>query len=308
MSSRTAGKSAARERVEAMRAAQVAKQKRQRVLAAVVAIALVLLVVGGFVVAKAAGVGSGTDSASTVTASGAAPAKVVDAVTKVPAATLDAVGVGTAQAAPRAIKAPALTSDGKPRVLYVGADYCPFCAAERWPVVVALSRFGTWSDLGVTESSSSDVFPNTPSLSFHGASYTSDYLSFTGVETAKSEKVNGQYPPLDELSAADQKIFDTYNRPPYTAGTAGGIPFLNLAGQYVSSGASYPPDVLKGKSRAQIAAALADPTNDVSKAVNGSANVITAALCDVTKGQPTTVCTSPGVKAAAAALATSQQQ
>ena len=268
MSSRTAGKSAARERVEAMRAAQVAKQKRQRVLAAVVAIALVLLVVGGFVVAKAVGVGSGTDSAST-TASGAAPSKVVDAVTKVPAATLDAVGVGTAQAAPRAIKAPALTADGKPRVLYVGADYCPFCAAERWPVVVALSRFGTWSDLGVTESSSSDVFPNTPSLSFHGVSYTSDYLSFTGVETAKSEKVNGQYPPLDELSAAD---------------------------------------VLKGKSRAQIAAALADPTNDVSKAVNGSANVITAALCDVTKGQPTTVCTSPGVKAAAAALATSQQQ
>ena len=306
MSSRTAGKSAARERVEAMRAAQVAKQKRQRVLAAVVAIALVLLVVGGFVVAKAAGVGSGTDSAST-TASGAAPSKVVDAVTKVPAATLDAVGVGTAQAAPRAIKAPALTADGKPRVLYVGADYCPFCAAERWPVVVALSRFGTWSDLGVTESSSSDVFPNTPSLSFHGASYTSDYLSFTGVETAKSEKVNGQYPPLDELDPADQKIFDTYNRPPYTAGAAGGIPFLNLAGQYVSSGASYPPDVLKGKSRAQIAAALADPTNDVSKAVNGSANVITAALCDVTKGQPATVCTSPGVKAAAAALATSQQ-
>ena len=38
---------------------------------------------------------------------------------------------------------PALTSGGKPEILYVGAEYCPYCAAERWAMVVALSRFGT---------------------------------------------------------------------------------------------------------------------------------------------------------------------
>ena len=52
---------------------------------------------------------------------------------------------------PASIDAPALTADGKPEVLYVGAEYCPFCAAERWPVVVALSRFGTWSGLSATD-------------------------------------------------------------------------------------------------------------------------------------------------------------
>jgi hypothetical protein len=61
---------------------------------------------------------------------------------------------------------------GKPLVVYIGAEYCPFCAAQRWPLVVALSRFGTFSGLSVTRSASEDVFPDTATLSFHSASYT----------------------------------------------------------------------------------------------------------------------------------------
>src|SRR4029079_19324163 len=104
-------------------------------------------------------------------------------------------GAGSAgvQAAPAPITAPALTSGGKPKVLYVGAEYCPFCAAQRWPVVVALSRFGTWSGLRQTTSASGDVYPDPSTLSFHRAAYASDYLSFTGVETNRRTKVNGQY-------------------------------------------------------------------------------------------------------------------
>lgn len=115
---------------------------------------------------------------------------------------LDEVGAGDVQALPAKVDAPALTADGKSKVLYVGAEFCPFCAAQRWPVVVALSRFGTWTGLGQTTSASDDVFPETATLSFHGAIYTSDYLSFTGVETSGRTKVNGQYAPLDEPSAA----------------------------------------------------------------------------------------------------------
>jgi hypothetical protein len=228
---------------------------------------------------------------------------VVRTITSVPPATLNKVGAGTAQAAPARIKAPTLTDAGKPKVLYVGAEYCPFCAAERWPVIVALSRFGTWSNLGATASASNDVYPNTPTLSFHGASYTSNYLSFTGVETQTNKIVNGSYSPLDKLSAADQKIFDTYDRPPYTPGSAGGIPFLDIGGTFVSSGASYDPGLLAGKTRAQIAAALADPTDPIAKAIDGSANVLTAALCEATGGQPAAVCTAPGVTSAATQLA-----
>ncbi|MGZ4615997.1 MAG: DUF929 family protein, partial [Actinomycetes bacterium] len=182
----------------------------------------------------------------------------------------------------------------------------PFCAAERWPVVVALSRFGTWSDLGATESASNDVYPNTPTLSFHGATYASDYLSFTGVETRSNQLDNGAYAPLDALDAADQQVFDTYGRPPYTSGQPGSIPFLDIAGRYVGSGASYSPEILKGKTRDQIAAALKDPGSPVAQAVDGSANLLTAALCDATGGKPADVCTATGVKTAAAQLAKAQ--
>ena len=228
---------------------------------------------------------------------------MVRAVTGVPAATLDQVGAGSVQAVPRKVDAPALTAGGKPKVLYVGAEYCPFCAAQRWPVVVALSRFGTWSGLGQTTSASDDVYPDTSTLSFHGATYASDYLSFTGVETNGRTKVNGQYAKLDQLTAADSKTFQTYDQPPYITGSAGGIPFLDLGGSYVSSGASFDPQLLAGMSHRQVAAALADPTSPVAKAVDGSANVITAALCEVTGQQPTAVCTAPGVAAAAKTLA-----
>ncbi len=304
MSNRTRDKAAARERVAAMRAEQARAARRRRVMLAGGSIGVVLLLLVALVVAKAAGLGSGDDSASTTSApSGAASTAVVKAVTGVPGAVLDEVGAGDAQAVPHKVDAPALTADGKPKVLYVGAEYCPFCAAQRWPVVVALSRFGTWAGLGQTTSASDDVYPDTSTLSFHGATYTSDHLSFTGVETSGRTKVDGQYAPLDKLSAADRKTFATYDQPPYTSGAAGGIPFIDFGGSYVSSGASLDPELLAGTSHREIATALSDPTSPIARAVDGSANVITAALCELTDQQPTEVCSAKGVTDAAEALA-----
>ena len=191
-------------------------------------------------------------------------------------------------------------------MLYVGAEYCPFCAAERWPVVVALSRFGTWTGLGGTASAPRTSFPNTQTLSFHGAKFTSDYLTFAGFETQTNKQVDGQYAPLDTLPDADQKIFDTYNKPPYVD-SAGGIPFADIGGKYVTSGASFSPELLKGKSRAEIAAALSDPSSDIAKAVVANANVLTAAICEATGNKPAASAPSAGVKAGAAALAKGQK-
>ena len=305
MSSRTKDKAAARERVAAMRAAQAQAARRRRVLLAGGSIGVVVLLLVALVVAKAAGLGSGGSGSDSTTSAepAAASAAVVKAVTGVPANALDQVGAGDVQGVPRKVDAPALTAGGKPKVLYVGAEYCPFCAAQRWPVVVALSRFGTWAGLGQTTSASDDVYPDTATLSFHGATYSSDYLSFTGVETSGRTKVNGQYATLDKLTAADQKTFETYDQPPYTTGSAGGIPFIDFGGSFVSSGASFDPQLLAGMSHRQIAAALSDPTSPVAKAIDGSANVLTAALCEVTGQQPSAVCTAPGVAAAAKTLA-----
>ena len=37
-----------------------------------------------------------------------------------------------------------LMHDGKREILYVGANYCPYWAAERWAMVMELSQFGTF--------------------------------------------------------------------------------------------------------------------------------------------------------------------
>lgn len=294
----TAGKSA-RERAAARSRAALAEQRRHRLLMVGVAVVAVLVVVGGLIVAKL--VTGSNEPKSGQLASTAAQGVITD-VTSVPPATLDAVGTGSIRTYPKPVDAPALTENNLPHILYVGAEYCPFCASERWPMAVALSRFGTWSGLGQTHSSPSDVFPNTASLSFHGSSYSSKYISFTGKELQSNQVVSGRYAPLDKLSAKEQDVFGTYNGPPYFS-QAGAIPFVDLGGRYLISGASYDPTVLQGKTHEQIASALADPNSAIAKAIDGTANVVTAAVCELTKGQPGDVCTAPGVKAAAAALA-----
>jgi hypothetical protein len=187
-------------------------------------------------------------------------------------------------------------TDGKPLVTYVGAEYCPFCAAQRWALAVALSRFGTFSNLGETSSSSSDVFPSTQTLSFHGSHYSSPYVDFQPVETATNQVVNGAYVPLQTPTAAQSALLAKYDTAPYTS-QAGSIPFLDIANKYIAVGASYSPQVLAGLSRAQIAAQLDNPNSPVAQAILGTANEFTAAICTVTNGQPSSVCSSSAITA-----------
>lgn len=128
------------------------------------------------------------------------------------ASTLDSVGRGQGVSFPRrADDQPPLTSGEKPLVLYVGAEYCPFCASQRWALVIALSRFGTFSGLTGTFSGDGprEPFKNTATLSFHGATYTSDYLAFEGVELADRDNE-----PLDTLTPEQEQVVRTYNAPP----------------------------------------------------------------------------------------------
>jgi hypothetical protein len=98
------------------------------------------------------------------------------------------------------------------------------------------------------------------------------------VETTGSTLVNGNYPPLDTLTPADQQTFTTYDQPPYVAGQAGSTPFVDITGKYVSSGATYSPQLLHGLSQAQVAAELKNPASQIAQAVDGSANLFTAAV------------------------------
>ena len=135
-------------RLAELRASQAREERRRRLLLAGAVVAVVLLVAGGLVAVAL----QGSNNSNSTNASGAKRPVPLDQatftkLTTVPASALDAVGVGSSTNPPKTIDAPALTQDGKPRIVYVGAEYCPFCASERWPLVVALSRFGTWNNL-----------------------------------------------------------------------------------------------------------------------------------------------------------------
>ena len=237
---------------------------------------------------------TGAGSPKSGTKATAAQQQVIKDATTVPASVLDAIGAGTMSDPPTALTGAPLTANGKPRFLYVGAEYCPYCATERWAVVIALSRFGSFSGLGQTASSPSDVYPSTATFTFHGASYTSKYLSFTGKEEQSNQVVNGRYTTLDTLSSADQKIVSSLG--------VTGIPIIDIGGKYLVSGAEYDPQVLQGKTHAQIASALSDPASAIAKGADGAANVLTAAICASTDNKPANVCTSDGVVAASAKL------
>jgi thiol-disulfide isomerase/thioredoxin len=270
-------------------------RKRKRLVIAGSAVAAIVLIALTAVIVKVA-----TDSPKkSGAAATAASNDVVAKVTGVPAATLDKIGKGSITSTPKAITGqPVLTADGKPLVVYMGAEYCPFCAAERWAMVVALSRFGTFSNLGQTASSPNDTFPNTPTLTFHGSTYTSKYLSFQGVEMQSNEIEGNSYKTLDTPTAQQQELINKFDAPPYVdKNSTGSIPFIDFANQAMVSGSSYSPQLFAGKTQQQVADALQDPNSDIAKAVGGAANAFTAQLCKLTNNQPADICSSAAAQA-----------
>jgi hypothetical protein len=288
-----------RDRLAAQRAAErQAKARNRRLLLAGGAIVVVVAVVLGIVLSLGGGNGgsSGSTAGNTAAApTGSALTSVLGQLTSVPASTLDQVGAGTTAANPTTITGPALTSAGKPEVLYIGAEYCPYCAAERWAMIVALNRFGTFSGLSPIRSAAKDgggnaePYPLTPTWTFAKSTYTSKYLTFTPVEgyTNIPDTATGFYTVLQAPTAAQQALLNKYD-----AANQGAIPFIDYGNKFMSVGASYNPAVLSGLTWAQIADDLHDPTSTVGKSVLGTANFATAAICSLTNDQPASACTA----------------
>jgi len=302
--SRTKVDSSRREKIAAQRAAERRAEQRRRLLIAGGSIIAVIAVVVAFIVVKANSKSSTPSASSSATLSGSALSSVVSKVTSVPASALDSVGKGggSVTATPQPVTgAAALTASGKPEMLYMGAEYCPYCAAERWSMIVALSRFGTFSGLTTIHSAvadgagSKEPYGNTPTWSFYKSTYTSPYLTFTPVEmqTNAPDASTGSYTQLQTPTAAQNAILTKYDAAPYVAAAnAGSIPFIDYGGKYLTVGASYNPQVLSGLTWSQIAADLGTPSSPVAKAIDGTANYMTAAICKMTGNQPASACTS----------------
>lgn len=182
--------------------------------------------------------------------------------------------------------------NGKPEIFYMGGEFCPYCAAQRWSMIIALSRFGSFNKpLAPIISSESNI----PTYTFHGLSYKSDYLDFVPVEVSD----NNQPPkPFETLTPDQERLVKTYDAPPYTsADSAGSFPFMSMGNQYVVAGAYFSPTLLVGKTHAEIEQQIQDSTTDISRGVLGAANYMTAQICTLTNNQPANVCTADPIPA-----------
>jgi hypothetical protein len=213
--------------------------------------------------------------------------------------TLEAIGLPATVTAPNSVpNGTSLTQDGKPVVVFVGAEFCPYCALERWALVVALSRFGSFSNLGQTISSSStDIYPGLQSWSFDGSSFTSSSLAFTPAEVySTTPNVTGKgYDPLQNLTPLQSQAFGAYSDR--------GYPFVDIGGKYVALGASANPGVLQNLTLDQIASQLDDPSSAVAQAVDGTANYLIAAMCSVTSTSAAPICGAAVIGQAQSAMA-----
>ena len=188
---------------------------------------------------------------------------------------------------------PLLLGKGKPEIVFLGAEYCPYCATERWSLVMALSKFGNFSHLAGTTSSSTDVSPSTPSFSFYGASYSSARLVFLGDEMFNNHGPSAAgYPALQAPDALETMLLSKYDTPPYVpAGDSGGIPFIYLAGRFVLIGPQWLTSQLSRVSWAEAASTLTSGTSALSKQAEAAAGFLVGDICAITRAEPASVCT-----------------
>jgi hypothetical protein len=286
---RATNASSARDKAAAARAEQQRADQRRRammILAGVVTVAVVVVAIVVVTLTHKTKSKPGGDGV-------AAQSGVLSAVQNVSDDTLTKIGNGNVVSLPVPVTGePPLTANGKPEVLYIGAEFCPYCAVERWALAIALSKFGTLSNVGEVRSGTTDG--DYASLDFKGSSYTSKYLTFTPVENQDRNRNL-----LQKVTAAQNALWLklTNNQP--------GFPFIDFGNKYAYEiNVPLDPTVLGSLDQKQIAAQLNDPTSKVAQVIVGGANVDIAAICSITGNQPSSVCSSSVITAIQAKLAT----
>ena len=164
------------------------------------------------------------------------------------------------------VNATPLVIDGKMGVIFISADFCPYCATNRWGMMLALMRFGNFSGIEYMTSGSSDVYPDSPTFTFSNSVYTGK-VSFDAVELY--DRDGRQLSILTGLQNATISKYDT----------RGSIPFIDFGNKSVLVGSVISPQLLQGKSWDQIIAQINDENLPLSQAVIGNANIFTAYIC-----------------------------
>jgi hypothetical protein len=275
--SRPAGRAQANRGTSGRQARQAA-QRRNRMYVLLGVLAAVVIVAVVVVVSVSGGGSSGAPRQPMAAAS-------QTTLENIPVATLAAAAAKVTQLEP-AVKATgsALTAGSKPEVLFIGAEFCPICAAERWPMTIALMKFGTFTNLQQTHSAVSDGDAGT--ISYYGSTYTSPYLTFTPRELYTNQPSNGYYKTLEKLTPAQQATWTA------NLGSNLTFPFVDFAGQMAIETAQYNPQTIYYHTFPQVLSAVGHNDNSVGAYIDASAAVFIKYLCSITKNQPASVCSA----------------
>lgn len=255
------------------RAVLNAKKRNRRILLVSVVAVIIALVVVLAVLVEISQEDPGAKYIGLPVSSG-----IMSQVTGVSGTTLSTVGVPSGVGLPQAISGSSLTLNGKPELLYVGGEYCPYCAVERWSLIIALSHFGNFSGLEYMQSSSTDVNANTPTFTFVNSTYSSQYVSFVPIE-----EFDRSGNTINPLSSAEQSLVTQYD-------SSGSIPFIDIANAYSVVGVQTSLDI-SGQNWTAIASQLNTPSSQVAQQIDGAANTLITAICKIDGGQPGSVCT-----------------
>jgi len=287
---------APRTNVEDLRTRSRRRHQRSR---SIMAGLLVLIVIGAFSFTKIESTSPSFQTLPKITTPNVQLASYFRAAGAVPDATLQAVGLPSNVGVPTKITPSVSTVATNGVVSYVGGEYCPYCAIQRWALLVALSKFGSFTNLdGQVISSSTDVYPGLASWSFVGAKYSSPYFTFDPTElTSSTPSDSGGYQPLEKMSAGQLRAFNKYN-------PQGALPFVDIGNHYVTLGASASPSVLEGLTLGDIGSDLSSASSPVAQAIDGTANYLIAALCTMVQGTTPSLCSTPVIRLASKALAT----
>ena len=214
------------------------------------------------------------------------PQTVLSELANVSTATLNQVGSGPSTVvSPKSTTSTAATStspalfNGKPEVLYIGAEYCPFCAAERWAMIVALDKFGNFTGTEYMQSAPApEASPNTATFTFKDATYSSKYISFVSFE-----QLDRNHAALQTPDANSTALMNKYD-------SAGSIPFVDFANEYTLTGSQYTPPVIANANWTQIASQLNTPSSVYALNIDAAANRIISIICKIDGGAPTSLC------------------
>jgi Domain of unknown function (DUF929) len=266
-------------------AARAARRGRNRTYGILV-IALVVVIVAVLVIVKVAG-GGGSGSAVDVASPPAGtpiPASTLAKLASVPISTLNAAPTDGILTSPQSSSGSALTAGGKPELLFIGAEFCPHCAAERWPLYMALSKFGTFSpEPGRIHSANEDG--DVPTLTFYGTTYSSPYFTFTPVEVYTNKPAGDGYSLLQTPTPAQLRLWENAN--------GGSFPFLDFGGKEELLSAQYDFAPLQGLPFSAVAAQVGNNSTAIGADIDASASQLIKTICgSLSHDQPADVCSA----------------